>query len=143
MKMKKLICSFTLLLCMTMSLVSCSKDDDPVPDGVDMDFVTFVNNSNQDVSVVVDYTMPFEFPTQAEFSRGDFAIQVVNANQSRMIEDAAAKSVIKAGGQVCIFAVNTAILKEYGADVVRANTSLYSSLILDSQPTDWTVTYPF
>lgn len=131
----------TLLLAV-FTFSSCSKDDDPVPPGVDMNFVTFVNNSNSDVSVVVCSGSIYDFPTSNDFRIGNYAIQVVNAKSSKMLEDAAAKALLKTGNPVTLFVVNSSVLKDEGADGVRKDQTLYTRILLTSVPDNWTVTYP-
>ena len=84
----------------------------------------------------------YDFPTSNDFRIGNYAIQVVNAKSSKMLEDAAAKALLKTGNPVTLFVVNSSVLKDEGADGVRKDQTLYTRILLTSVPDNWTVTYP-
>lgn len=136
---KYLLCT---LLAVLFVFSSCSKDDDPLPKGQNSDFITFVNNSDAAVAVVVVDSPRESFPSAAEFLRGDVAPQVVNAHQRKMLQDQVGRLIVQSGGVVTLFVCNQQLLYERGADHVASSPKNYSRISIVEPPVQWTVTYP-
>ncbi len=136
--MKKISVMFLLVIVVMCSFTACSKDDDFVTN-IEQ-FVTVVNQSNADISVVVMDGSVYNFPSRQKFTSGDVEAQVVNAGgRNEIYFTKGSRSLVEKGWPVTVFVVSTKTLKEYQGDYTQIP---HSGIILTAKPANWTLTYP-
>lgn len=136
--MQKIKAMFLMAMAVALALTGCSKDDD-IESNISR-FITVVNKSNNDISVIVVDGTVYNFPSRAQFTNGDVEGQVVNAQMSNDIYyTKGTRDMVEKGWPMTVFVADTRTLATFTDDYSQIS---HSRVVLTAKPANWTLTYP-